>query len=1100
VTATEPVVHAEMTAPTSPHLGGGAPQFSADAIADALDRPRPTAQQRLVIEAPLAPALAVAGAGSGKTETMASRVVWLIANGFVRPDEILGLTFTRKAAGELSSRINDRIGALERVGVIAAADAFEAPTVSTYNAFANTVFRENALLVGRDGESQVLSEPSAWQLARRVVVQAQDDRIAALDKAIDTVTAAVLALNGAMSEHLVDPSLLEEFAEEFAGVAALPRNKNGNHVAAVLRAVEVVGALSPLVELVREFRRHKLDRGLVEFSDQVALALEAAEASPRVAADLRNRFRVVLLDEYQDTSVVQTRFLARLFRGAPVMAVGDPHQSIYGFRGASAANLARFPKDFAAASASHVPVPEAALVSPPTPASVFTLSTSWRNPVEVLRAANALVRPLSERSDVPVEQLGARPAAPHGAVDAFFGETLPDEAKAVASWFRYVRSEEPGASLALLLRSRKDLSAFTGAFDDAAVPFHVLGAGGLLSRPEIVDLVACLRVLHDPAAGNDLIRLLAGARWRIGAADIAALHGVGRWLFRRDHTLSPLDEAVHDAFRASVAVGENGSLVDALDFAATAPDDHGALAEISAEGRGRMRELGSALARLRGRARGDLVDFVTFVIQDMRLDVEVAAHEHGEAAYLEAFLDELSGFVQTDDRADLGAFLGWIEAAARRDDMGPRSEEPEPGTVQILTIHGAKGLEWDAVAVPRLVEGGLPSRPQEGSTGWLGFGRLPYEFRGDADELPALRWRGRATQKDVGDEIEAYKALVAAANDDEERRLAYVAVTRAKGRLLLSGSAWGSGVRPLFPSRFLDELIEAGIVRRDVIPDPPADGATNPLSDGGTSMSWPHAPFGRRGERVRAAAQMVRDADPTADGMFGADIDLLLAERAALRNGRHLVQAPHRVPASGFKDYLGAPEAVAERLRRPMPERPYRATRLGTLFHQWVERRSVAGGGLETLDAWAGELDVDPDETPDAATTPDDARRLAEFQRTFARSRWAERTPVEVEREIHIPFLGHTIVCKLDAVYEIDGRYEIVDWKTGKAPSSPKDLDQRSLQLALYRLAYAEFTGRDPRDIDAVFYFVADDREIRAESLLDRAALETAWTRAVSAR
>lgn len=1072
------------------------PLHDADAIADALGRPRPTAQQRAVIESPLQPALVVAGAGSGKTETMASRVVWLLANGMVRPDGILGLTFTRKAAGELSVRINDRIRALEDVGLLDAGDAFEAPTVSTYNAFANSVFRENALLVGRDGESQVLTEPSAWQLARRVVVGARDDRLAGLDRDVDTVTAAVVALAGAVSEHLVEPERLRRFAIDFAALLELPGNNRGAAYKAVTDAVAAIGALEPLVDLVEEFRRQKVDRGFVEFSDQIALALAAAESAPRVVTDLRARYGVVLLDEYQDTSVVQTRFLARLFRGHPVMAVGDPHQSIYGFRGASAANLARFPRDFGATHEAGGVADGPATATPVT----FALSTSWRNPVDVLAGANAVVAPLSEASEVDVERLSPRPGADAGTVHAVFPETLPEEAAAVAQWFAGRRAAAPDGSMALLLRSRKDLAAFTGALADHRVPYHVLGTGGLLQRPEIVDLVACLRVLHDPAAGNDLIRLLAGARWRIGAADIAALHALARWLFGRDHTQQRLDDDLTAAFRASVAAGEHGSIVDALDFVATAPDEHGALTGISEVGRRRMRELGQQLAALRSRAAGDLVDFVTLVVQEMRLDVEVAAHEQGSGAFLDAFIDELAGFVTTDDRADLGAFLGWIDAAARRDDMGPRSEEPEAGTVQILTIHGSKGLEWDAVAVPRLVEGALPARPQEGSSGWLGFGRLPYEFRGDAEELPRLAWRGHDNQKDVTLAIDAYKEQVKARNEDEERRLTYVALTRAKHDLLVSGSFWAGGVRPTEPSRYLRDLVEAGVVDAAAIPDGTVH-EENPLGDAGATQSWPHVPFGQRAARVVAAAERVRNANPGAAGRFAADIDLLLAERTANRSARHRVVVPHRVPASGFKDYLAEPDRVAERLRRPMPERPYRATRLGTLFHQWVEQRARSGGSLETLDAWADELDLDRDDVVDASTeavvTDDDARRLADFQATFARSRWAGLTPIEVEREIHIPFLGHSVVCKLDAVYEIDGRAEVVDWKTGKAPKGADDLAKRQLQLALYRVAYAEFTGRPVDEVDAVFYFVADDLEVRPRELLDRAGLEQAWRDAI---
>jgi DNA helicase-2/ATP-dependent DNA helicase PcrA len=420
--------------------------------------------------------------------------------------------------------------------------------------------------------------------------------------------------------------------------------------------------------------------------------------------------------------------------------------------------------------------------------------------------------------------------------------------------------------------------------------------------------------------------------------------------------------------------------------------------------------------------------------------------------------------------------------------------------VQILTIHGSKGLEWDAVAVPRMVEGGLPARPQEGSSGWLGFGRLPYEFRGDAAELPRLAWRRQETQKDVTTAIDAFKEQVKARNEDEERRLTYVALTRAKHDLLVSGSFWAGGVRPTEPSRYLRDLVDAGVIDGAAIPETTVH-EENPMGESGATQTWPHVPFGQRAPRVLAAAERVRNANPGAAGRFAADIDLLLAERHATRNAKHAVAVPHRVPASGFKDYLTEPDSVAERLRRPMPERPYRATRLGTLFHQWVEQRARSGGSLETLDAWDGELDLDADDladaSPDAVVTDDDARRLADFQATFARSRWAGLTPIEVEREIHIPFLGHSVVCKLDAVYDIDGRAEVVDWKTGKAPTGPDDLARRTLQLALYRVAYAEFTGRPLGQVDAVFYFVADDLEVRPTELLDRAGLERAWSEAI---
>ncbi len=176
-------------------------------IADALGRPRPTEQQRLVIEAELGPALVVAGAGSGKTETMANRVLWLLANDLVRPDQVLGLTFTRKAAGELATRIRERIDELVAAGLVATAyDEFERPTVATYNSFSNTIFRDNAALIGRESDGAVLGEASAWQLARSIVVASTDERLPGLDRNVEQLTRAVLDLSRALNENLADAS------------------------------------------------------------------------------------------------------------------------------------------------------------------------------------------------------------------------------------------------------------------------------------------------------------------------------------------------------------------------------------------------------------------------------------------------------------------------------------------------------------------------------------------------------------------------------------------------------------------------------------------------------------------------------------------------------------------------------------------------------------------------------------------------------------------------------------------------------------------------------------------------------------------------------
>jgi DNA helicase-2/ATP-dependent DNA helicase PcrA len=1048
-----------------------APSTSAIEIADALGLPHPTDQQRAVIEAPLGPALVVAGAGSGKTETMANRVLWLLANRLVRPGEILGLTFTRKAAGELSARIRTRIEQLAAAGLVAENyDAFEVPQVSTYNAFANAIYRDNAMLIGRESDGAVLGAASAWQLARSIVVGSGDERLVELGKSVDTVTKGVLALGAALSENIVDPAEVRAMATRFAGLADLPAGGRGAYEDAAVLA-GTVGSLDVLLDLAGQFAEAKKRRGFVEFSDQVALALQIVRSTPRVADELREQARVVLLDEYQDTSVVQTWLLAELFAGHPVMAVGDPNQSIYGWRGASAANLESFADQFGGGEARE-----------------FNLATSWRNGHGILAVANSLVEPLLPLTRVRVERLDAGPRASDLPVDVAFEETVLDEAETAAVWLgnqlrRLGENGEPPTA-AMLFRARKNQVHFLEALRRHDIPYHVLGVGGLLAEPEIADLVSALTVLNNPTAGSELIRLLAGSRWRIGVRDLRALRAVASWLNRRDYAQQPLADDVLERLRASVAEGEGGSIVDALDFVAHAKPEHTMLGGFSEVGLARLRQAGAVLARLRSRAGLDLLDFVTLVEQEFQLDIEVVANEFRAlgGANMEAFFDALGGYVAVDDSATLGGFLGWLREAEWRDGLSPRPEDPEPGTVQILTIHGAKGLEWDAVVVPRLVEDELPSKPLEGYNGWLSFGSLPWPFRGDAAELPEFLWELVDTRKGLLDSKAEFTELVRGRHELEERRLAYVAVTRARHSLLLSGSFWASTTKPRGPSPFLAELSGAGVV--PALPSGTQNEA-NPLGDEVDVVSWPLDPLGNRRTRVEAAAEAVRSADASTTGRWGGELDLLLAERAAKLATNSYVEVPSRVPASRFKEFVTDPASVAKSLRRPMPEKPYRATRLGTLFHSWVEQRSGVSGSVEELDTLATEADIE--------SAPLDAEQLAALQRTFEGSRWGSLAPVEVEREIHLVLDGQIIICKIDAVYEEDGRYQVVDWKTGKAPKDAQDLEDKQLQLALYRLAYSRWKGIDPGLIDAVFYYVADDRVITPERLFDEQELIALW-------
>ncbi|WP_061782254.1 ATP-dependent DNA helicase [Microbacterium hominis] len=1093
------------------------------ALAAALGQFPPTPEQARVIAAPLAPALVVAGAGSGKTETMAGRVVWLVANGLVSRDAVLGLTFTRKAAGELAERIHrrlhrlaeferrglvphldalhaagrlDALGELERSGApegrrhdllaeLAAASGavpvpadegadslLDRPTVATYNSFADAIVREHAVRLGRDAEAAVLSESAAWLLMRRVVLDADDVRLEGREEALRSIVDGALRIARDAADNRVDLDELALFPARFADVLQRPSTSARVTVYAdVAKAATAVSGLEVLVDLAREYGRRKRRLGVIDFSDQVAGACDIVDAHPVVGAELRERYRVILLDEYQDTSVVQTQLLAAVFRDAAVMAVGDPHQSIYGWRGASAGNLGGFASAF----------------STDDDAGMYSLMTSWRNSVDVLTAAGAVLAPLAERVPVPVAPLRPRPGAERGHVEVHLDGDIDAEADRVAEWFTRVRREREGEGRpttgAVLLRSKMHMVHFADALGRRGIPHRILGLGGLLSTPEVVDVVSALRVISDPRAGSALIRLLAGPRWRIGVADLRALAELSRRIARHDAALQPLAPEVVERMRAS-AGDEQGSLVDAVDFFLRHGPDHGWLADITPPARERLRDAAAVFAGLRRQAALPIPELVRMIELELRLDIELAANEaRGPARVasdqLRAFVDELHGFLATDERGSLPSLLAWLDHAERLDEFAPRTEPPEDDVVQLLTIHGSKGLEWDAVAVVRLVEDELPTRPKD-TRGWLGFGVLPYEFRGDAEWLPELRWRAdqAPTQQDLAAALASFVDAGRARQLEEERRLAYVAVTRARDHLLLTGSSWSGTRSARKPSPFLREIADALGAALEV----PEDAGENPFEGRRRMLQWPLDPLGARREVVEAAAAAVRAAsaaDPPA--VPSRELALLLAERDARE---HPVRppAPVRIPASRFKDYLGDAPALA----RPLPERPYRQSRLGTRFHAWVEQRSgLVGDGTSPDDVlWHDDDELAHGDAVGMTSESDaDLRRL---QEAFLASEWARLQPLEVETEIDVTMadaLGdgspHVVICKLDAVYRRGDRIEIVDWKTGRAPRTAAEREERMVQLRLYRAAYHARHGVPLESIDVVLFYVADGLILR---------------------
>ncbi|WP_261989141.1 ATP-dependent helicase, partial [Streptomyces sp. uw30] len=807
-----------------------------------------TPEQTACITAPPAPQVIVAGAGSGKTTVMAARVVWLVGTGQVAPEQVLGLTFTNKAAGELAERVRK---ALVRAGVtdpdvIDPDNPPGEPVISTYHAFAGRLLTDHGLRIGLEPTSRLLADATRFQLAARVLREAPGP-YPALTRSFADLVSDLLNLDAELAEHLVRPEALR--AHDAALLLTLQGAKLTN---TDLRKVpEAAAARRELADLVVRYRAAKRERDLLDFGDQIALSAQLAKI-PEVGRILRDEFRVVLLDEYQDTSVAQRVLLAGLFgegTGHPVTAVGDPCQAIYGWRGASVANLDDFPEHFAHAGG--------------RPATRQALSENRRSGGRLLDLANGLAEPL-RAMHAGVQALRPAPGAERdGTVRCALLPTHAEEIDWIAdSVAHLVNTGKAPAEIAVLCRTATDFAEIQGALVARDIPVEVVGLSGLLHLPEIADLVAVCEVLQDPGANASLVRLLTGPRWRIGPRDLALLGRRARRLVshaRVDGDDDPdrrLAEAVEGVDPAEVI-----SLADALDtFLETPLDgdrDHDGL-PFSPDARVRFARLATELRDLRRSLSDPLMDVLHRVLAVTGLEVELSASPHALAARrretLSNFLDIAASFAAGDNEATLLAFLGFLRTAAQYEKGLDNALPGGENTVKVLTAHKSKGLEWDVVVVPGLVTGTFPST--QGREKWTAQAKvLPHELRGDTDTLPDVAsWDSRG--------LKAFQEAMKDHQHTEELRLGYVTFTRPRSLLLGSGHWWGpSQKKPRGPSDFLHALYDhcaAGYGEIEAWSDEPAEGEENPALHRDTAdQLWPLPLDEAALTRRRAAAETV---------------------------------------------------------------------------------------------------------------------------------------------------------------------------------------------------------------------------------------------------
>ncbi len=994
-----------------------------------------TEQQLAAITADLErPGAIIAGAGSGKTTVMAARVLWLVGHEGVAPERILGLTFTNKAAAELGIRIRR---SLELLGP----DDEERgdPVASTYHAFAGSLIAEHGLRLGIEPDLRVVTDASRFQRTARAI-EAYPGQLDHAGTYLPTLIGQVVALDADLSEHLVEPGRLRTFDRD-----VIARYDPGAKLVAVVRdAAKTARTRTDLSRLVDAYRELKALDGVLDFSDQMAAGALLAQV-PEVRTSVREQYDVVLLDEYQDTSVAQRDLLTGLFSGLPVTAVGDPAQGIYGWRGAATGNLEEFLEDF------------------PGPAGErgrrFALSVTNRCAPTVIEAANMIAADYYATSKVVAPLTSAKPAG--GRVDVALYPTVEAEVEAMVGQIAAAHAAGvPLRRIAILVRVARENGAIVAALRRAGLPFEIVGLTGLLDQPEVVDVVSVLRVVDDVTANPAVLRLLTGPRWNIGVRDLALL-GRRAWQLSRVGRTDDEQETTLEAELVRAVEGTDSTEIVSL---ADALEDLGDL-PYSPEARHRFGEVADVLRGLRRHASEPLVDLARRTVRALDLDIELEAGEvTGGADNLAVFLDAVAAYSETDRYASLAGLLAYFEAEDLHNDGMEVATPSEAESVKLLTIHRAKGLEWHTVFVPLVSKTVFPSGRGRGN--WVTSTQtLPSPLRGDAGSLAQLEeWTPKA--------FAAFKAEKSAEAAMEERRLAYVAYTRAEEHLVVSGHWWGrTQQKPIGPSDYLlatrDWLAGRG-VEPTAWADAPEDGTTNPHLANAEGIAWPATEptlDSRRllADRVRArlaGAEPVTspedDAVAARVAEIEADLELLLAEAEAAAAAERTVPLPRTLSTTSVLALTKDEPAFARSLARPMPRQPSAAARLGTRFHAWVEAHY---GQQQVL--------LDPTDLPGRGDVDlaSDAE-LNEVITQFRSGPYGDRTPAAIEAPFSIVLGGQQVIGRIDAVFERDGKVEVVDWKTNRAATADP------LQLAVYRLAWAEMNGLDLADVTGVFYYV----------------------------
>ncbi|MFC1640507.1 ATP-dependent helicase [Patescibacteria group bacterium] len=879
------------------------------------------------------PLLIVAGAGTGKTTVITRRIAWLIREGKAKPDEILTLTFTEKAAEEME----DRVDKLLPMGYV---DLW----TQTFHAFGERILRDHAIEIGLDPGFKVMSQGEQWLFIRQHLFDFDLDYYRPLGNPTRFIYALVSLFSRAKDEN-IRPKEYIKHAEELevrAGKVEEGEEKD--------RAQEEAAKVKEVAYAYQTYEKLLRESGHLDFGDLITETLRLFRTRKTLLAKYREQFKYILVDEFQDTNFAQYE-LVRLLADADqnLTICGDDDQSIYKFRGASVSNILGFKQDY----------PDAREV---------VLTRNYRSAQSILDVAYSSIQlnnpdRLETRLSID-KRLVANDEEKVKPTITYY-ETEQEEAEGVAK--KIVELKEQGNDLqwsdfAILVRSNGQAAQFTQILDRMKVPYQFVASKGLFSTPIIMDLVAYLRLLNNPLDSSSAFRVFASPFFDFDMVDIVTMQSIAR---RENRTMLDILEEIDSI--SGISDESKQSATKLLELLS----EHATLAKTKSAGQILYRFVGD-------------MGYIRTLLQEK--DAESAK----TILNISEFFKQVKDFEAASSDASLNNFLDELDMLQDAgEDPAPANFEEGPDMVHIMTIHSAKGLEFEHVFIVNLVDQRFPSRS-----------------RSEAILIPQDLIRENVPEKE--------------AHIQEERRLFYVALTRAKKGLHLVAAHDYGGKRKKKPSVFLQEI----------------EGLTSSVQSEPQDLLFQEE---EEKEVEVPEAKLTLPAKLSFTQMAAFETCPRQYQYAHIFKiqppGRHTYsygQSLHKTLELFYRGLQDGKDPSLDDILE-LFEKCWISDWYDSKNHEAVQKKR----GLETIKKY-----------------------FVENEKKFA-------PPVFLEKDFNVKIGGATFKGKIDRIDRKEKGIEVVDYKTGKVKSQ-KDVD-RDEQLSLYAIACKKVLKLEPEKLTLYF-------------------------------